>query len=537
MQLPNFLNLKEANKRIIAIDFGASFIKIVHLEKRGDKFALLSFALKEIKGTQKSGEEIGAYLKEILKAKSIKTKGAYLSISDPEQIFIKKLSLPMMSRDELFNAIKWQLKGEFAFSPDESIADLQIVREYTDSEAARKIELFCIFVKKELINNYLLISSAAGLSPLKISSSAFNYYEILNSITANPRICAILDIGHTQSRVLIYQNNKLNFTRNINFSISKLSASLIQTLVTDKGKVEIGSEKADQIMHQYGIILDESVKIDAGIKASQIIPLMRPLLEILIKELERSFDFFKSESALGGPEILYLSGGGANLNNLITYLSEQSKIKVEKLPFPDSLDIKNVNQDEFLLDSSQLSSAIGLGLSESGINLLPPEVKSQKAELIQKSTLRIAAIAISGIFIFSWFTVNFQIGDYKKRLKIAKLHLENVEEIKNLKQTVDSREDYTNRIHNGKVPSGGLLKLVGAIIPANIILNEFDFDQLSHSMHLKGIITTSNDSVEKMLTDFMNSLEASSFIIDANLISSKDDQGVHNFEIECALAK
>ena len=204
---------------------------------------------------------------------------------------------------------------------------------------------------------------------------------------------------------------------------------------------------------------------------------------------------------------------------------------------PDLIDAKRINAEAFNLDSNQLSGVIGLGLSAAGINLLPPEVKSRKAEMIQKSSLRILAIAVSAVFIFSWFAVNFQIRDYKKRLKIAQLHLQSVEEIKSLKERVDLRENYVNKIHEGRIPPAGLLKLVSAVIPAGIILDEFNFDQPSHIMRLSGVVGLSKESVEKVLTDFMNSLENSKFILDANLVSSKDTQGINTFEIECQLVK
>jgi len=82
-----------------------------------------------------------------------------------------------------------------------------------------------------------------------------------------------------------------------------------------------------------------------------------------------------------------------------------------------------------------------------------------------------------------------------------------------------------------------LLKLISAIIPSTIILDEFSFDQASHSLLLRGVVTLSNDSVEKVLTDFMNDMENSKFIDEANLISSKEVQGINNFEIKCNLAK
>ncbi len=537
MQLPKFLKLKKSNKRIISIDFGASFIKMVYLEARGARFILLAYALNKINSIEKTSEELSLALREMLKANSITSKEVYLSISDPEQIFIKKLSLPVMPKNDLLNAVKWKLKDEFTLGSDESVSDLQIIREYTDNEDAKKIELSCIFAKKEVINKYLSAVAACGLMPLRISNSIFDYCSILNSLSVKPQISAILDIGQSRSNITIYQNNKLCFVRNLNLSVARFSASLVGALETDKGKIEISPDEAHQLIQQYGIILDESVKLQGAVSASQLTPLMRPLLEILAKELTRSFDFFKSESALGAPEILYITGGGANLKNLDIYLTEQLKFKVEKLPLPDSLDIENVDKEKFSSDANLLSSAIGLGVSTFGINLLPSEIKSQKVELIQKSTLRITAIAISAIFIFSWFVVSFQVRDYKKRLKIAKLHLQSVEEVKKLKQMVDARENYIDKIHIGKVPSGGLLKLIGAVIPANIILDEFDFNQTSHSMHLKGVITASQDSVEKVLTDFMNALEVSNFITEANLIHSMDNQGIHNFEIECQLTK
>jgi hypothetical protein len=151
--------------------------------------------------------------------------------------------------------------------------------------------------------------------------------------------------------------------------------------------------------------------------------------------------------------------------------------------------------------------------------------------------LRLAALVIGSVFVFSWFVINFQIRDYGKRLKIARVHLQNVEEIETIKQLVDLKEGLINEVNTAKVPAGGLLKLIGSVIPASIILNELDFDQAGHSMRLNGIVSAGEDSAEKVLTDFMNSLEDSKFVAEANLTSSKDEQGINSFEIECILAK
>jgi len=537
MALLKFLKLKEKNKRSLSIDFGASFIKIACVEASGGTYRLVAYALNELDVSQKTVADISSSLKQLLEVSSIKEREVALSISDPDWIFIKKLTLPLMPGEELLNAVKWQLKGQLPFSADDSISDLQVIREYADSEAAKKVELFCVFAKKDIINKYVSVAIACGLSPTKVSSSVFNYCGTLNLLPANPEISAILDIGQAHSQVSIYQKNKLTFVRGLNFSTSKLTTALVGALVTDNGKLEINMQKAAELLQKFGIPLDELKVLEGGIKANHIISLIRPLLETVAKELNRSFEYFKSESGKDIPQVLYITGGGANLRNFDSYLTSALKMKVEKLPLPDSLDTKNLDKDKLYLDANQISSVVALSLSSQGINLLPREIKNRKIELIQKTTLRITAVSISAIFAFSWFVINFQISDYKKRLKIAKSHLQSLEEIKNLKQLVDLKEELINTIHIGKVPSGGLLKLISALIPPSIILNEFSFDQASYSMLLRGVVTLGNDSVEKILTDFMKDMENSKFILEANLISSKEDQGINSFEIKCVLAK
>lgn len=537
MELTKFLKFKQNNKRIVCIDFGGSFIKVTCLEVGRGVYRLLTYALKEFNASQNTAKEIGHFLKQLIERNSITGKEVYLSISDPEWIFIKKLTLPQMPKDELLNAVKWQLKGELTFSPDESVSDLQVIREYADSEGAKRVEFFCVFAKKDIINKYVSAISACGLSPAKVSSSVFNYCGTLNSLLTNPKISAILDIGHTHSQVAIYQKNKLSFVRGLNISTGKLIDSLVGAFATEKGEIEINIEKAKEMIWKFGIPPDEFLTVGGDITTSYVISRIRPFLETMAKELKRSFEYFKSESGLGIPDVLYITGGGANLKNFDSYLAGELKIRVEKFPLPDSLGINNLDAARLARDANQLSSVIGLGLSTYGINLLPREIKSRKIELIQERSLRIAAIAIGAIFVFFWFVTNFQIRDYKKRLKIAKLHLQSVEEIKVLKQIVDSREDLINIIHTGKVPSGELLKLISALIPSTILLDELSFDQSSHNMWLRGAVTSDKDSVEKVLTDFMNNIENYKFIQQAKLISSKEYNGINSFEIECELAK
>ena len=158
MDLSKFIKFKENNKRMLCIDFGESFIKIAVLENKQKTYGLLAHGLLEFDAIDKSPEDISHFLKQWLENNSILENEVAFSISDPEAVFIKKLSLPWMPRTELLNAVKWQLKEVLPFNLDDSISDFQVIREHTDRDGAKKVELLCVFAKKEIVNKYIISS-------------------------------------------------------------------------------------------------------------------------------------------------------------------------------------------------------------------------------------------------------------------------------------------------------------------------------------------------------------------------------------------
>ena len=114
--------------------------------------------------------------------------------------------------------------------------------------------------------------------------------------------------------------------------------------------------------------------------------------------------------------------------------------------------------------------------------------------------------------------------------------LEDIEEIKKLKQKLDFRISLVNKIRKDKVPVDGLLKVISTIIPESINLDALILEQESHILILKGTVSPKRDSGGSILTDFMEEIETSSFFTEATLISSEMLGGIRYFEISCDLA-
>jgi Tfp pilus assembly protein PilN len=345
----------------------------------------------------------------------------------------------------------------------------------------------------------------------------------------SPKIVAVLDIGYSETTLCIYKENRLNFIRKLSFSSDKLTLALTP---------EFTYEKAEDIKMAFGIPQDETMFLSDNVQAVRVILLMRPLLEDLVKELKRSFDYFMANFKEEGPSLLYLSGGGASLKNLDRYLNKELNIKVSALALPTCVSIDSAEKEKINNDWNQIANILGLALAKvESINLLPPELKTQKIEFIEKASLKVAGIVVGAIFLFLFLTVQFQIGDYRKRLKNAEAHLQNLAEVRAIKEKVDVRENLVAKIQKNKVPADGLLKLISVLLPNNIILEEMLLDENSRSLVLNGVVSATTDTAETVLSTFMNKIETSPFFTEATLVSSKDSGGVHEFQIKCDLAR
>lgn len=525
-------------KKLVCVDFGKTVVKIACLEASIGGFKLLNYDLKTISIDERKEEVFQEFINNFLKSSDIETKEIYLNIPISDTVVIKYLSLPVLPKDELFAAAKWQLKEEIPFDLETALFDWQMVREYTDEEGAKKNGVIFVAAKKETIADVVSIARACHLSVSGITTSLFNYTNILSCCPQVSPVSAILHIGNTGTSLGIYNNNRLNFSRKLIFSSGKLIQSLTGSLFTGKGKIEVSSEEAQNIIYTFGIPQDSSQMITDVLPASQVISLIRPHLETLVRELKSSFDYVSLNFNIEHPRILYLTGGGANLKNLNAYLREKLNIEVFCLSLPESINTEKIAAQRLEADKNQIVNAAAMALKgKFSVDLLPKEIKERKREFIQVFSLRAAGIVIGTVFLFLLFAVEQQVKDYKSRLKKAQVYLQNLLPVDVLKEKINLKEELIDNIQKGSVPAEGILKLISVLVPPEIILEELLLDQFSHYLTLRGTITVSENAVRPVLISFMQQLEKSLFIAEARLVFSEKKSGAQKFEIKCDLIR
>ncbi|MCF7908235.1 MAG: pilus assembly protein PilM [Candidatus Omnitrophica bacterium] len=524
-------------KVVVSIEFGQAFLKISFLEPYRNRFKLKDLLIEKISLTNQTKDDLIALIKSFLERNSILEAQVCLTISDPDSIVIKNLELPVLPKAEIIGAAKWQLKDELNFDLKDATIEWQVIREFTDQEQVKKNEIVFAVANAEAVNEYISVLKECNITPSKVSLAPFNYSNILKSQPESFKVESILDIGYNQSSLYIYLNNTLKFSRKIPFSSEKLTQDLTGTLISDKGKVQLSYAEAEEIKQTFGFPKSQNQAIKGNIEAIQVISLMRPHLEILAKELKRSFDYFVSELDQEISSKLYLVGGGANLKNLDSYLAKELSLEVLSLPFLENFDFGEIGQDK--LDNSRLQLLNNLGavlFSATAINLLPKEIKAQKSELIQTVSLRVSAITIAALFFFAVLILKSQEASYKVRIFNAKAHLETISEVRTLRQGILAREALVNQLQIGKVPADGLLKLLSVLVPDEVILDQVSFNQERSNLTLRGHVLASGELSETVLSKFMQRLESSAFFIEAGLTSSKKEGSIQKFELACELA-
>jgi len=304
---------------------------------------------------------------------------------------------------------------------------------------------------------------------------------------------------------------------------------MTQSLTSDFGKTELTLEEAETIKKKYGLIRSGNSEIlDGKISSAHIVALLRPNLEKLVTEIERSFAFYREKEQSSAVESLVLLGGGSNLKNLAENLNENMGIPVQigNPVAAFALGESSLRDDE-LETTNRFASALGAALIRpDDINLLPVEIKQQTRLLIKRSSIKALVTAVFVILVLVYAGMRIRLGTYDKRIATAELELKalspGIEEL--------SKQAFIVNILNGRVYWSDVLKEISNRIPELVYQTEINVKE--KTLTLKGEIKSPALVREQVLTGFMRSLEKGIFK-EVTLISTKDssENKLNTFEL------
>jgi type IV pilus assembly protein PilM len=297
--------------KIFGLDLSDLSVKIFQMERnaKGDK--IKSFFLLDIpKGCINDGkiiekEKVAQIIKlAVAKASPQKINTKKVICSLPEsKVFLRILNIPKVNESEAGEAIKWEIEASIPLSVDQVYYDWQFL-----GESEGKQNILTIAVSREIVDDLMEVLSFSGLEVYGLEMESVANARSLISFEALPEETSlIVDLGARRTNFLITEGNIPNFTSSVPFSSEGVTDVIAKSM-------NISFEEAEKIKGERGI--------EHSFENSSIFNAVKPLLENLSIEIEKTIDFYHGLFKNSGEiKKIIVCGGGSNLKGLLPYLT------------------------------------------------------------------------------------------------------------------------------------------------------------------------------------------------------------------------
>ncbi len=467
----------------IGLDIGSHSIKLVGLKMTSKGPFVTHAGIKEIPyGVDKQNiDAVSEILKTLVSEVGLKTKKVSLTVSG-SGINIRRVTIPSMPKAELKEAVSWEIKGHLPFPVETARIDFQILDEFVEDNV-KKLDLIVVACPNQLIERTLSIAEGAGLQPTHLDVGPFALWNVLlawDQFKKEEEI-ALIDLGSEKTGIYLFKDGSLKFSREVTPAGADITRAIVEGLDFE-GEPSHLYERAERIKQEVGIHsgADQESIVDESINLSKISFLIRPVLEKMTAEIQRSLDYYKSQFNVERIDRVLLSGGSANLKNIASYLGGELHLPVEHFnPLREFLfDSKKV--DVHVLDriGSGFTVAAGVALPEpKRIELLPAKEPFLSKIHIGRLVLLLAPLITLLIFLGIIWHMSGQVTVIKKERdeKIAKVtSLETLQaKIKLLKEKEAQMKDKLSLFPSSvivSVPYQDVLSEISRILPDNATL-------------------------------------------------------------------
>ncbi len=512
---------------IIGLDIGAVSLKWARFMRRSGSLILLDFGCKEFSAwLDNDAKEI--MLLDALKALSKKFdfKGSKLIVAiNCPKTAMRRLTSPKIPIDQLHEVVEVELKNYFPFSVTDSAFDLEVDGEVIENER-KKYRLIVATSFGKTLEKHVNLLNKAGLYADAFVPAAYGLEKLFSRLRNKEEFSCLLDIGASASELVIFKNKEMVFSRKIPVGGNDFTRALARELVSEKGRVQISEQEAEEIKRECGLPQSEDNRIVSDkVSSFQVLSMLRPVAEQLASEIVRCLDYYREE--VGELRLNYISllGGGSYLKGLDVFLKGHLGMEVKIFNPLEGLKIKTGLLDDTDNYRRFFAGAIGAALSEGkGINLLPSEIKEAMRHSLKRNAFEIVVLLAACILLVIYFGLNIRLDNLKKSIAATQM------EIKGVRLAVEDglADNLSDKILVNEPHWEDVFKELSNVVPDNVYLNELSVE--NKAMRLRAVVVSGN------IGDTLSGLSASlskGLFVNAKIIDSSDLTG--EFTLECSL--
>ncbi len=308
--------------RMIGVEFGSNTLKLAVCVGGVVKQMAVSRMPEDMmrEGRMTSAAAMTAFLKDMMRENGIRG-GNCAMVLPPQVVLSHHVTVPVMSEKEL------QLNLPFEFrdftGKDGAHYDYDyVVHSITD----QTMELYAAAVHKDVVEEYYAMFKKAGLT-LKLAIPAeMAWCNLIAQAEELPEKLCIVDIGHSATRVNIFDGGRFVMGKDIDIAGALIDATISENQQIDPYVAHLRKES-----DMNGVLSD---------------PAVQDAYHALAIEVMKIINFYSYTSGDGVPlEHLYYCGGSAVIEPLRTALLKNTGLTLHHV-------FRLVNMDDLVTDQA-----------------------------------------------------------------------------------------------------------------------------------------------------------------------------------------
>jgi type IV pilus assembly protein PilM len=336
-------------KPLVGLDIGSSSVKAVELKKKGSGYELVSLGLE---GLGQDTVVDGAIMDALSVSQAIEKAFTGIKIKDVatavsgHSVIVKKLSIAAATEAEVANAIDYEAQQNVPFDIADVFKDYQVLGP---DASGNGFDVMLVAVKRDKVQNHMNVLSQAGKSATVLDIDAF---ALQNAFEANyapdPNLmAALLNVGASIMNINIVRGGVPLFTRDVSVG---------------------GNQYTDTLQKELDLSFEDAEKLKQGkelpnVSADQKSPHIRSVTEILLLEIQKTFDYFRQTASAENIQHIYLAGGTARIEGLVDSLKEEFNIPVEVMNPFQKVTLSSKFDSSYINDiAPRMAVAVGLAL-------------------------------------------------------------------------------------------------------------------------------------------------------------------------------
>ena len=306
------------SQSLIGLDISSSSVKLLELEKKGDKFQVEAYAIEQLPPNAVNDKQIndpkavGEVIARAVNRAGSRAKNAAVAVAGAS-VISKIVQMPSnLSANDMEEQIKAEADQYIPYPIDEVNLDFQVLGK--SEKVSDMVDVLLAACRKEQIEHRCAAVEIAGLKPKVVDIESYALENACQFVRyqmpdeGKDKTIAVIDIGATNTSVLILHDLKTVYTRDQAFG---------------------GKQLTEDIMRHYGMSYEEALraKRTGNLPETYNEEVLSHFLADMAQQVDRSLQFFFSAaSQYSSVDQVVLAGGCAHIPNVESYINQRLQI-------------------------------------------------------------------------------------------------------------------------------------------------------------------------------------------------------------------